>query len=401
MRFSDLDRKVTTADVRPSRWESGVPSYDGDAARPPGFQASVLVAEKRAPIVALDIIRGVAALIVVLVHVRMSAFVDYTALPVSDRGLLTALFYGLTRSGNEAVLIFFVLSGLLVGGQIVTRLTTGRFDWVAYAVERTSRIFVPLIPAVMVTAVVSTYVIGHAPSILELLSNTLGLNGVVTETLTENRPLWSLAYEIWFYVIGGAIAYMIVRGPNLLSVGLLSAGAFIMAVLDTRYLLFFGLGTVATLFRVMPNRSVLFGAGFCLLATGGILNQLTVPTKFFANVPALKGVDGATLLCIGFCLMLPILCSERTSSNLLALRRPAAAMASFSYSLYLFHFPINSALALWLPQAESISLQSGAQFVLRVAICIIGSFAFYWCFERNTASVRRLLEGYFHVRPVP
>ena len=319
------------------------------------------------------------------------------SLPPDVRGLTTALFYGLTRSGNEAVLVFFVLSGLLVGGQIVSRVKTGRFDWATYAVDRVSRIFLPLIPAVLISAAIGALVLGHSPGLLEMLANAFGLNGVLTQTMIENRPLWSLAYEIWFYVIGGSLAYIFVRGPNLVSVALLSLGTFSMAVLDTHYFLIWGLGAVASLFGVLRRRELLFVVGLVLIGVGAFLNQLTVPTKIFEHLPPLTGIDGASLLSIGLCLMMPVLCSEEVARRLRALRRPAAALASFSYSLYLFHFPINEALQFWMPQASTISLLTASQFILRVVLCILGSFAFYWCFERNTGAVRRTLTRYFHL----
>jgi peptidoglycan/LPS O-acetylase OafA/YrhL len=133
------------------------------------------------------------------------------------------------------------------------------------------------------------------------------------------------------------------------------------------------------------------------MGVGAFFNQLTVPTKIFENFPLPKGIDGASLLCIGLCLMLPLLGSERVTRKLSAVRRPAAALASFSYSLYLFHFPINEVLQIWMPQASEMSFMSAAQFVLRVVLCILGSLFFYWCFERNTAALRRGLCRYFHV----
>jgi peptidoglycan/LPS O-acetylase OafA/YrhL len=121
-----------------------------------------------------------------------------------------------------------------------------------------------------------------------------------------------------------------------------------------------------------------------------------VPTKIFEHVPVPNG-DGAGLLCIGLCLLMPLLCSEGTTRNLKLLRRPAAALASFSYSLYLFHFPINEVLQVWMPQANDISIVTSAQFLLRVALCVVGSLFFYWCFERNTVVVRRTLSRHLRL----
>jgi hypothetical protein len=39
----------------------------------------------------------------------------------------------------------------------------------------------------------------------DLAINIVGLNGVIANRLRINAPLWTLAYEIWFYVIAGAL----------------------------------------------------------------------------------------------------------------------------------------------------------------------------------------------------
>lgn len=64
----------------------------------------------------LDLMRYVAALLVVLGHFRADFFVNYDQLPASQHGGITQIIYVLTSLGHSSVLIFFVLSGYLVGG---------------------------------------------------------------------------------------------------------------------------------------------------------------------------------------------------------------------------------------------------------------------------------------------
>ena len=85
-----------------------------------------------------------------------------------------------------------------------------------------------------------------------------------------------------------------------------------MAALDWRYFLFWGLGAVASLFRVLPKREILFMLGFFLMGVGAFLDQLTVPTKIFEHLPLPKGTMAPSLLCIGLCLLMPLLGSEAT-----------------------------------------------------------------------------------------
>ena len=67
----------------------------------------------------------------------------------SRRITLIFAFYSLTRLGNEAVLIFFVMSGFLVGGKRDRGCNKVSFDIKGYAIDRTVRIMLPLISALL------------------------------------------------------------------------------------------------------------------------------------------------------------------------------------------------------------------------------------------------------------
>jgi peptidoglycan/LPS O-acetylase OafA/YrhL len=45
-----------------------------------------------------------------------STWLDYGELNAQSKGLLTQTFFLVTRMGKEAVMVFFVMSGYLVGG---------------------------------------------------------------------------------------------------------------------------------------------------------------------------------------------------------------------------------------------------------------------------------------------
>ena len=110
----------------------------------------------------LDFARGIAALTVCMGHVRSALFMDYVDLP--DAGLATSLFYAWTGLGREAVMVFFVLSGFLVGGAVMR--AGPAFDWRTYAIARLSRLWVVLVPALLLTAALDTCVASSWPSIL-------------------------------------------------------------------------------------------------------------------------------------------------------------------------------------------------------------------------------------------
>ena len=76
----------------------------------------------------LDLIRFLAAFEVVLCHYRGFFFVEYGLLPAEQQNIFSQIFYFATRLGHEAVLIFFVLSGLLVGGKALDKARLGTFN---------------------------------------------------------------------------------------------------------------------------------------------------------------------------------------------------------------------------------------------------------------------------------
>ena len=75
----------------------------------------------------LDLLRFLAALIVVIGHVKAATFVEFIDLIESDQSLIVAAVFGFARLGDEAVLFFFVLSGFLVGGRAIERMIQGSF----------------------------------------------------------------------------------------------------------------------------------------------------------------------------------------------------------------------------------------------------------------------------------
>jgi peptidoglycan/LPS O-acetylase OafA/YrhL len=102
--------------------------------------------------VALDWVRGTAALAVLLGHVRAFVFAPYSGSP--HFRLAFAPFYILTMLGHQAVIVFFVLSGFLVGGGLLQRVAVGKeVELVPFGIARFSRIYTVLIPALILTAI--------------------------------------------------------------------------------------------------------------------------------------------------------------------------------------------------------------------------------------------------------
>jgi peptidoglycan/LPS O-acetylase OafA/YrhL len=100
----------------------------------------------------LDFLRAAAALLVLLGHTR-AAYFHYTVV-LAQPGLFLKLFYFITSLDGTAVVIFFVLSGFLIGGSLADSMQRGSFDLVRYLVARFVRIYIVYIPALVITEAV-------------------------------------------------------------------------------------------------------------------------------------------------------------------------------------------------------------------------------------------------------
>lgn len=109
--------------------------------------------QKAAVLPWLDLIRYVAALLVVMGHFRADLFLNYNELLSSQQSIMMQLAYCMTSLGHVCVLIFFVLSGYLVGGGIFDKLKTNKFDCFSYSIDRFARIQLPLLSALVLIAI--------------------------------------------------------------------------------------------------------------------------------------------------------------------------------------------------------------------------------------------------------
>src|SRR6266851_431381 len=97
----------------------------------------------------LDLLRGIAAFLVLTGHLRAYIFQSYGE--VTHTGLLVKVFYLVTGLGHHAVIIFFALSGFLVGGKAFADIFSHRFSWSRYLLRRLTRLWIVIVPALLLT----------------------------------------------------------------------------------------------------------------------------------------------------------------------------------------------------------------------------------------------------------
>lgn len=113
--------------------------------------SSTLVKTPNSFSVHLDALRGLAALAVFWGHLRALLFVEFNAVDRKSAGVKAAYF--LDGFGHLAVMVFFVLSGYLISASVIRAHAQGRWSWSWYGLNRATRLYVVLIPALLLTVV--------------------------------------------------------------------------------------------------------------------------------------------------------------------------------------------------------------------------------------------------------
>ncbi|UPK67201.1 acyltransferase family protein [Chitinophaga filiformis] len=343
----------------------------------------------------LDLFRGLAAMIVVTTHCRTMLFVEYGLLPPAEKTVRNSVFFFLTRISHEAVLLFFVLSGFLVGGKVIQRLKAGTFDLKSYALDRTVRIMLPLLSALILIFICNT-IIGQQYSVIDYLGNILSLQGILVPWVSG--PLWSLAYEVWFYVLMGGMAWWLTTTKNAyryVGIALLFVNFLIFSnSLKATYLFIWLLGAMS-FFYVKKNNFMLVLGILSLIASMLSLQFFGRESRTFE----LHNVDNIKTICelclgISMCLIVQQVIHRKPKGKVaIALNKFGTWLANFSYTLYLTHLPIVYVLVHFgFPKSGSINAVSLGYYLAAIAISLVSAYLIYLVFERRTKYVKEILK---------
>src|ERR1700676_5746287 len=143
----------------------------------------------------LNFSRALVALLVLLFHIRSALVVPYDSLAVHN-WLARAVFV-VTAFGHDAVIIFFVLSGYLVGGAVLKMDVRSRQDLWEYWVDRSVRIG-PVVIAATVFSVVLQHLgpfLGCNDTYLKFLGTPFGYQNFLVKPLCNDLPLGSISNQ--------------------------------------------------------------------------------------------------------------------------------------------------------------------------------------------------------------
>ena len=321
--------------------------------------------------------------------------------------------------GKAAVGLFFLLSGYLVGGQVLRQCHAGTFSPRLYLINRFSRLWFVLATGMLLTAFldfISRRIFpdfngtgfaaasqGRGTSSLSYFVCNLGFLQVGRcPAYGSNLPLWSIGYEWYFYlvfpamVIGVGALFRSRLKILLVSVSIIAAS-----------LMLFGI----QLLWLMP--AWLFGAGIAelqrrfsvqirpILERKGVLTLCLVLTLLgFLLSRAIARTDPSIFLIVGILgapLILVLGVTDPTSKNIFGrVVAQVARVGSWPYTLYIFHMPLLFFMGIaW----ASFALPANPLVAYGLFFAVLPiAYMFYSLVEARTPQIRAFLVKVTEVR---
>jgi peptidoglycan/LPS O-acetylase OafA/YrhL len=384
----------------------------------------------------LDILRGIAALGVVLFHWQNFFTTPGSAPMIVERFPLPAVFSLFFSEGWRAVDLFFCLSGFVFYFLYAVRIAERRVTLKEFALLRFSRLyplhfvtllFMAVAQWVMVKNTGASFVCGNNNVHNFILQLFLAPSWKWNPSLNFNGPIWSVSIEVllyavffiaclrqlhrWWHLALFALLGLALPGPQLIY---LSRGIFSFFIGGLTYLAFSRIrqqgihiawlaaliGLTALLWVIVPWNDHVhhdIQTEHTSVWQNYFLNRHAPVHFIFSELT--QGSYTAVLFPLT---IFTLACVEVTRGTL---GKRLAFVGNISYSVYLIHFPLQvvfagTAIALSLPQTIFYSPWMVLAFFATLIPLSLGSF---YCFERpvqNWIRARWLMRNKTPVGPV-
>lgn len=342
----------------------------------------------------LDLLRGLAAVGVLLSHAGQSFF--------------SGGFWWTPPIGHQMVVVFFVLSGFVMSHAI------GKVgpDWRRYVCARFSRIESVAVPALLLTIICDTIGRSINPDFYAVAAREDGygvrmmLSAVYLQqswnfaaSPGSNVPFWSLAYEVWYYVLLGLWIFIrnswaritaciiagVVAGPKIL----LLLPVWLLGLLAHRLCgkLRWKKGWAATVFL-----SSLIVLGLLCL---GVITPFGAEPEWQATAPLFFSSGFVGDYQIGVVMALNIVAayqffqSDAAAAAVKRLKKPVSFAANRSFSLYAFHMPLLYLASVAIPYSKGNQLEVFG--VLALLLLLV--FALHHYTENKRGVWEKLMES--------
>ena len=355
---------------------------------------------------ALSLLRGVAALAVAAGHLRSEIYPGLRSL--QDPTFAYQVFAFVSGFAHQAVVVFFLISGWLVGGSLMNRLHQPH-ALANYAIDRVTRLWTVLLPTLLLILLVGLAIGAAQPgtvdlspandySALSLAGNLLGLQTFLVPNFGGNYALWSLTYETWYYVQFPLLALVLFGHGRFKRAACAAAFVALVIVLPKMISVYFMLWLLGAAFSRLELHC---GNGLRLvlgLLTTGLFsyyrltgsNNELVPESFVQDM-----ICSVPLLLLLSSLHQPI---DPSSPRFLRINGIATFFSDFSFTLYVTHLPliflvIHIGGTTFGREQLDPFLTHHYLWYGAILLGLIGfAYVFYLAFERNTFRIRRALK---------
>lgn len=345
----------------------------------------------------LNWIRAVCSILVVFGHARFF-YPDQDLSRFEEFSLFKLVLLSPTSLAMESVAIFFLISGFLVGGQIWRNVHSGIFHWKRFLVDRLTRLWIVLIPGLILSGIVAN-LIKHNFNSLNFSTedfSTIGCNFVFMmptrcQPYASNESLWTLGYEFYFYLFFAFSVMLFKKNSSLISKLINTLGiAAVLFVFSIELLsLFFAwfMGYLVFMFsskskrsQIEPSNSNLHVLAILLLIFASVLSNTLIQSE--KQVIILTSVFGS------YAILLSTKFNNSQKKSKTVITKLFDFLGRSSFSIYVFHLPViqlsyfilgdrlQSMEVLWI---YSVSVSS-----------IIFSAILYFLFEKHTFRSRTI-----------
>lgn len=351
---------------------------------------------------AIDAVRTLAAIAVVWNHTwNMMA----GAMPPGAPWYVHCIYIS-AGFGQDAVFVFFVISGYWIARSTLGKIHEDSWRWDDYLVDRLARLWIVVMPALAIGAVLDCIgrwaldlplyramtVTGDAPfdvgsrvDLPHAIANLAFVQNTLLPPFGSNVPLWSLAYEFWYYVWFPVIALALLRRQ---ASPMMTIGAIATALVFTAYarafpiwLLGAGVAFFARTFAPEPRTVGPWAVPMGLAVFAG--------AEIAVHMLDLGFIAAGLTVGVGFAVLLSALLARPVAwpKGLSPLSRYGAGS---SFSLYAAHFPVLALLVAATPRIEGFFFRLLTSLVV-TALLIAWGYLFSRLTEAHTKRLRTLM----------
>jgi len=344
------------------------------------------------------LLRGLAGLAVAAGHLRARVYPGFGS--VAEPTLAFQVFAFLTGYAHLAIVVFFVLSGWLVGGGVLDRY--GRPGALReYAIERVTRLWIVLIPAfaaMLLFAACAGWVDASSAdlggsgeySVGAFIGNLLGLQTLAVPRFGGNYPLWTLANGSWYYLLFPLLLTVFRARTMPARAGAILAVLGIAVVLSEVMLLYFLVWLLGAAFsRVSLDTGPLARRLFLLLFLAlAVYYRIAGGNNHMSTDTIVQDLAFACSLALFLCSMRGR--PHRPSPMRERIEALGRFFAGFSFTLYVIHVPLIDAMLYFFRQHRLSPAQPLDYLVYAAMLSGIVALAwlFHLPFEANTHRVR-------------